>query len=106
MIALLALLSLSLNAPEPPLCRVVAAQSAELFGLRTVIVGLRPGCPKTGRAYVRLQSSSGATDPPNDWLELSDAVPSHPFLGVLSIWRPQWRSASGKSWPVPERGAP
>ncbi len=88
--------------PPEPLCRVSASSITSPFRpLRKVIVKLRD-CAPNGHAFVRLQSSSGATDPVYGWRELNAARPGFTFTGVLPHWKPQWEAASGLAYTVPE----
>ena len=100
------LLSLLLSAaplPGPPLCRVTAVYRGIPFPpLRSVTVRLRPECPAAGHAFVRLQSTSGATDPAYGWDELTYNDPSILFRGVLPNWRAEWQAESGKTYTIPE----
>jgi hypothetical protein len=90
-------------APGPPLCRVTAAvYGIPFLSFRTVTVRLRPECPADGRAFVRLQSSSGATDPAYGWDELTYSNPTLRFQGVLPNWWPEWQAGSGKAYRIPE----
>ena len=98
------LLLLSQPSPSPPLCRVRAAGLTTSFGvLRDVAVRLAPDCPPNGRAFIRLESPSGATDPVYDFYELDTTDPAHRFFGVLPHWKLKWRAASGTTYTVPER---
>lgn len=89
--------------PPPPLCRVTAFSVHIPFPpLRSIRVELRPECPLAGHAFVRLKSTSGATDPVYGWDELTYNAPSVTFRGVLSNWGLEWKAASIKTYPVPE----
>ena len=90
-------------ANAPPLCRVSASSVGIPFPpLRTVVLRLRPECPASGHAFVRLKSSFNATDPVYGWDELTYNAPSVTFRGVLSNWGLEWKAASIKTYPVPE----
>ena len=69
--------------------------------LRKVIVKLRD-CAPNGHAFVRLQSTSGATDPVYGWRELNARRQGFTFTGVLPNWKLQWQAASGLAYVVPE----
>jgi hypothetical protein len=87
----------------PPLCRVTASVRGIPFPpLRTITVKLRPECPTDGHAFVRLKSTSGATDPAFSWDELTFNAPSILFRGVLPNWSSEWQAGSGKTYRIPE----
>ncbi len=94
----------AVSAPSPPLCRVQAVAHNSLFpGLRDILVLIRPGCPARGVAFVQLQSSSGATDPPgNRFLTLNRLNPAVLYRGVFGHWGVQWRDRAGRRWHVQE----
>ena len=87
----------------PPLCRVQASATALFMGLRSIDISLRPECPPLGHAYVRLRSTTGATDPAYSWRELTQDAPGTRFLGVVEHWRPEWQAASGLAYRIPEQ---
>jgi len=94
-------------APGPPLCRVVATVRGIPFPpLRSITLTLRPDCPPDGHAFVRLKSSSGATDPTSSWDELTRLNPAILFRGVLPHWVAEWQAGSGKTYRIPESPSP
>ena len=98
------LLGLLLSAaPGPPLCRVTASvRSIPFLALRSITLRLRSECPPEGHAFVRLKSTSGATDPAYGWEELTRNSPSILFRGVLLNWSSEWQAGSGATYRIPE----
>lgn len=63
------------TAASPPLCFMEAhADYSVIPWLATITVRLKPGCPPSGLANVRLMSDASSTDPPNDWLALTPCI--------------------------------
>ena len=103
------------NAPPAPTlpCRVVASVTpSPARWLTSITVTLRPGCPATGSAQVRLLSDLGSTDPATGWLTLTPCTRADEqactviWRGVLLRplgWRPQWAAASGRPYDIPLR---
>ena len=102
-LALALLLGSAASTPSPPLCRVTATVRGIPFPpLRSITLRLRPECPPDGHAFVRLASTSGATDPVYGWDELTYNNPVTVFRGVLPHWHSEWQAWSGKPYVIPE----
>lgn len=98
-------------ANSPPLCRAEAHVEFSIIPwLANITVSLRPGCPKSGRADVRLLSDIGSTDPADEWLTLTPCLKGDEgactvtWHGVVLRplnWHPQWRARNGRAYDIP-----
>lgn len=85
----------------PPLCRAEASyRRGPVPNTYDVTIRTVAGCPKSGEAYVRMQS--GRLYP---WHRITPALPVT-YRGISWFWRAAWRAGNGRAYYLPLKMPP